>query len=144
MTPDERLGFDPIEVVELFLVDALDEWNVLEAFGGEEAHAGAFTLDHGIGGHRRSQDRGLEPIAAFPEIREHGFERVTGRSGRRWAFGLVEPSVLVDRDQVRERAADIDPDPSHHLQHRRVLVLDRTVGPCPHRENAMMTEANPN
>ena len=89
------------------------------ALGGEETDPGSLALDERIGRDGHAVDDRVGPVeevgARRPErFGEPGerFEHPGGLVGR-GARGLGErdPSVPIDRDDVRERATHVHPDP---------------------------------
>ena len=103
------LGLEPLAHLE----------HVAVALGREEADPGALALDEGVG---RDGHAVHDRLGAVEEVGKRRPERL-GESGERLqnpdglvgrgARGLREhhPSVLIDRDHVRERAAHVHPDP---------------------------------
>jgi hypothetical protein len=94
------------------------------ALGRQEADLGAFALEQRVGGDGRAVDDrvrlGEEPAQIGGKLRGQEREPVDqpdGRVGRRrGALGDREGALRVDRDQVGERAADVDTDPVRSAQ----------------------------
>jgi hypothetical protein len=94
------------------------------ALGRQQADLGAFALEQRVGGDGRAVDDrfrlGEEPAQIGGELRGQERkpvdepDRRVGR--RRGALGDREGALRVDRDEVGERAADVDADPVRSAQ----------------------------
>jgi hypothetical protein len=91
------------------------------AFGGQQRHLGALSLQQRIGRDRRSVNQALrrrEQFAAghvqsFRELFQSGHHANGLVRRRRWRFCEHGMARLVARDQVRESTADVYPDREH-------------------------------
>ena len=101
-------------------VAAADLEDVPETLGRDQAGQGPFALEEGIDADRRAVDHESavgQPRAAWIDAAEHAVEEIARRAER--LGGRDRAGRLVERDQVREGAADVDADPQGHATARR-------------------------
>ena len=91
-----------------------DREQVAEPARGDEQRARAAPLEQRVRGHggaelhrARRQRRAGRPRARLPQQRLH---RLGGRIVRRQQLPRAEPALRIDRDDVREGAAPVDPE----------------------------------
>ena len=89
---------------------------LLEVLGDDEADPGALLLEHDVGRHRGAVEDGAHVARPHPGVGEQrggsGDEPdglVLGRRGRLPEVDLA--ALLVEQQQVGERAADVDAEP---------------------------------
>jgi hypothetical protein len=117
----QRLWRRLAEIVAVVLEALAHLEDVAVAFGGQQPDARALALEQRIGRHRRAVDDALgvleQRAEADPErLRQplqavHHPKRWIGRGGRR--LGERDPARGIERHQVGECAADVDPDAVH-------------------------------
>ena len=108
----------PDHVVVELAVAALDERHVAEALGRDVGDDRPFSLQHGVGRHRRADPQVLQPPALgiggeSVEDTRHG---IAGRRQLLPHLDLLGPRVVDD--EVRESPADID---AEHAAHSALL-----------------------
>ena len=109
---DQGSRFLPVQVVELFLVQAADEGHVLEAGGGDVEHAGATSLQDGVGGDGRADDDALHRLLAGAHLLQYRGQGLGGSVGCRRLLAVDEGlAATIEPDEVGEGAAGIDPYP---------------------------------
>ena len=116
---DERRRLAPPVVVVVLARDALDERNVLEPFRRQVQHTGAGAGQHGVDADRRADHDvgdGGGVDAGGVQGGGHGVDRALRR--RRHLGDRDGPGLLVDRDEVGERAPGVDADANHRRQSR--------------------------
>ncbi len=118
----QRDGRRHAQVVAVVLEPLAHLDDVPVTSGGEHAHGGALPLQQGIGGHRGpvhdQLGTGQQGARVEPELggeETEAVEHADGGIGRR-GRGLRErgAAVLVHRDQIGERPADVDADAEGH------------------------------
>ena len=107
----------PVEhVVHPEEVAAADLEHVAEALGRDEAGPGALALEERVDADGRAVDDEpavREPRARLVDAAEHAVEEIARRAER--LGGDDRAGGLVERDQVREGAADVDADSESHF-----------------------------
>ena len=112
---DERLRLQPLQVVRVLLVDALDVGDVLEAGGGQIDDPRTGALEHGIGADRGAEHQQRHLVERSIEARQHVEHRLPRVVRRRWPLReLQRAGALVQRHQVGEGAPGVDPDSRAH------------------------------
>ena len=113
---DERRRCLPEEVVGLGAVSATNLEHIAEPARRQQRHAAGVGLQQrvepdGRAVHEVVDARQLARAARIP----HGVEHAVIRAcGRRWALGDADLAALVVQEhEVREGAADVDPQPAH-------------------------------
>ena len=106
-----KLGRE-VEPVEVAPVLAPDGEGVGKAAGGDQGDLGEIVLDDGVGHEGGAVDQILHLLPCETDGTERGQQSghaVVGTGGNLCDSRLGVRAI--DRDHVRERAADIDPDP---------------------------------
>ena len=101
----------PLEVVEPFAVDALDEGNVLEPGRGQVEGPLARALQQAVRRDRRAEDEVTELVRCSrqaPKRLENGVGGLTRRGGDLDDVALAR--LLLDGDEIGERPAGVDAD----------------------------------
>ncbi len=120
--PDEG-GHEQRGDISLGAAD-LDE--VAEARGGEDGHARASPLEHGIGAHGGAVDHAPDVRARDAERLEAGEDGACLLLPPRGDLGDDDaPGGLVDRGEIGERAADVDADEEHGRHDSRRAPYNR-------------------
>ncbi len=125
---DQRDGLSPREVVVVLAVDPLDEGDVLEPTGREVDDPRTGSRQDGVDADRRPDDDERDLAGIDPR----GLERRADRrdrivpAGRDLGDGQA-PGLLVDRDQVGEGAAGVDPHADAHPYSGSSMTKSRAV-----------------
>ena len=123
----ERLRLGPVEIVWILLVDAADHRNVLEPRRREKEDAASLSLEQRVRTDGRA-DRHRGRRGGIDSGRLEGVkDRLCRRRGRRGPFADHElPGLVVEHDEVGERAPGID---AHVKRHESPVRRDRWAVP---------------
>ena len=118
-----RLGLAVMDVVDGAPALALQDEQVAEALGGEERDPCALALEHRVGGDGRAVHEIASGGQRQTALVERGDGAQVGRMRRARHLGDAHAAAL-ERDEIGERAADLDPHPD-----RVAHACPRTLSP---------------
>ena len=104
------LGLAVVNVVDGAPALPLEGEQIAEPLGGEERHLRTLALQHGVGGHGRAVHEILGDVQCQTRLVER-CDRPAVRTLRRARHLCDTHAVRLERDEIGERAADLDPHP---------------------------------